>query len=195
LAKTAGFEIIAHADDGRAAVVLAQKLLPDVVIIDVAMPGLNGIESTRQILELLPQTKVIALSMHSDVRYISEMLKAGARGYLLKDAAYEELANAVKVVLGGEIYLSPKISKSVVLDYVQRLDKDASNAPTELTPRERQVLQLIAEGRSTKEIADALDLSVKTADFHRQHIMSKLKLHSVAELTKYAVRQGFTPLE
>jgi len=173
LAKTVGFEIIAHAEDGRAAVALAQKHLPDVVIIDVTMPGLNGIESTRQILE------------H----------KAGASGYLLKDAAFEELASAVKVVLGGETYLSPKISKSVVLDYIQRLGKDASNAPAELTPRERQVLQLLAEGRSTKEIASELDLSVKTADFHRQNIMSKLKLHSVAELTKYAVRQGLTPLE
>ncbi len=190
-----GVEVVAEAEDGRTTVELARQHSPHVVVMDIGMPDLNGIEATRQITAENPRVKVIALSMHSDTRYVSAMLQAGASGYLLKDSAFEELARALQTVTANHTYLSPGISHTVVEDYVRHLAVAPSTAKSALSPREREVLQLLAEGHSTKEIADHLHLSPKTADTHRQQIMSKLGLRSVAELTKYAVREGLTSLE
>jgi DNA-binding NarL/FixJ family response regulator len=192
-----GFEVIAEASDGRAAVQLAADLEPDVIVMDVGMPGLNGIEATRQIAAKEPDAKVVALSMHSDRRFMGEMLKAGAKGYLLKDAAFEELATAIRSVIADKIYLSPRIADVVVDDYVRHAGEYAGHpsAFAKLTPREREVLQLMAEGRATKEIAMDLKVSIKTVETHRRQIMEKLNIYSVAELTKYAIREGLTSLD
>ena len=194
LEKQPDFEVAAEADNGLNAVQLAKKLKPDIIIMDIGMPGLNGIEATRQIAAEAPSTKVIALSMHSDKRFVIEMLKAGASAYLLKDSASEELASAIRTVISGKPYLSPNITDVVLKDYLSTVSKTEPNAFTLLTPREREVLQLIAEGRTTKQIATALFLSVKTVETHRQQIMEKLGLRSIAELTKYAIREGLTSL-
>jgi DNA-binding NarL/FixJ family response regulator len=191
-------EVIAEARDGRGAVQLAHELRPDVVVMDVGMPGLNGIEATRQITSQEPHARIVALSMHSDRRFMGEMLKAGAKGYLLKDGAFEELATAIRSVVANKVYLSPRIANVVLDDYVHR---DASgmsgdtSAFANLTPREREVLQLMSEGRATKEIAMDLHVSIKTVETHRRQIMEKLDIHSVAELTKYAIREGLTSLD
>lgn len=190
-------QVIAEARDGRAAVSLAHDLQPDVIVMDIGMPGLNGIEATRQITTREPDAKVVALSMHSDRRFMGEMLKAGAKGYLLKDGAFEELATAIRSVVSNKVYLSPRIADVVVDDYVRR--NPNSNGDTsafaKLTPRERETLQLMAEGRATKEIAMDLKVSIKTIETHRRQIMEKLNIHSVAELTKYAIREGLTSLD
>ena len=191
-------QVVAEANDGRSAVQLAQELQPDVVVMDVGMPGLNGIEATRQITNREPEAKVVALSMHSDRRFMGEMLKAGAKGYLLKDGAFEELATAIRSVVANKVYLSPRIADVVVDDYVRRTPGQAAgdtSAFAKLTPREREVLQLMAEGRATKEIAMDLKVSIKTVETHRRQIMEKLQIHSVAELTKYAIREGLTSLD
>jgi DNA-binding NarL/FixJ family response regulator len=190
-------EVVAEAKDGRSAVQLARELQPDVVVMDVGMPGLNGIEATRQITSREPDAKVVALSMHSDRRFMGEMLKAGAKGYLLKDGAFEELATAIRSVMSNKVYLSPRIADVVVDDYVRRTPSQGSDtsAFAKLTPREREVLQLMAEGRATKEIAMDLKVSIKTVETHRRQIMEKLNIHSVAELTKYAIREGLTSLD
>ena len=195
LEKQRGIEVVAEAKDGLEAVRFAQKLTPDVVIMDVAMPEKNGIEATRETLELLPKVKVIALSMHSDRRFVLQMLKAGAVGYLLKDSAFEELAAAIQAVASGQTYLSPKITDVVIKEYLHSQARSEASVFTILTHREREVLQLLAEGKSTKEIAATLHVSVKTIETHRQQVMDKLDIHSVAELTKYAIREGLTPLE
>jgi DNA-binding NarL/FixJ family response regulator len=187
-----GMEVIGEAADGRTAVAMAKDLLPGVVVMDIGLPDLNGIEAARQITLQNPAVKVIALSMHSDGRYVTEMLKAGASGYLLKDSAFEELARAIRTVTAGKIYLSPAVTSTVVKDYLGRHPGVHPVLSPSLTAREREVLQLIAEGKSTKEIADQLQISSKTADTHRQRVMKKLKLHTVAELTKYAIREGLT---
>ncbi|MCD6302422.1 MAG: response regulator transcription factor [Anaerolineae bacterium] len=195
LEKEPGIEVIGEAKTGREAVRLARELLPDVVIIDIGMPDLNGIEATRQILAKFPSIKVIALSMHSDKRFVTGMLSAGASGYLLKDCAFEELAYAIRTVAANQIYLSAGITGTVIKDYVRHLSpKDLSPQPI-LTDREREVLQLIAEGQTTNQIASSLYVSVKTVETHRQHIMKKLDINSIAELTKYAIREGMTSLE
>jgi DNA-binding NarL/FixJ family response regulator len=188
-------EVVAEAEEGRTAVRLAKELSPDVVIMDVSMPDLNGIEATRQILDRSPGTKVVALSMHSDTLFVSEMLKSGASGYMLKDCAFEELERAIRTVVAGKTYLSPSISGVVVDDYLHRLSKGNLAGDDVLTNREKEVLQLLAEGKSTKQIALKLHVSVKTIETHRRQIMEKLDLHSVAELTKYAIRKGYTSLE
>lgn len=188
-------EVVAEAEEGRTAVRLAKELSPDVVIMDVSMPDLNGIEATRQILDRSPGTKVVALSMHSDTLFVSEMLKSGACGYMLKDCAFEELERAIRTVVAGKTYLSPSISGVVVDDYLHRLSKGNLAGDDVLTNREKEVLQLLAEGKSTKQIALKLHVSVKTIETHRRQIMEKLDLHSVAELTKYAIRKGYTSLE
>ena len=188
-------EVVGQAENGRTAVQMAKELLPDIIIMDVSMPDLNGIEATRQIISQSPSVKIIALSMHSDSLYVSEMLKSGAAGYLLKDCAFEELTEAVRVVTSGKTYLSPSISGVVVDDYLHRLSKSGSSDPDVLTDRERQILQPLAEGKSTKQIALQLHISAKTVETHRRQIMNKLDLHTVAELTKYAIRKGLTSLE
>lgn len=195
LEKTANVSVVAEAEDGRQAVQLAIQLRPDLVIMDISMPKLNGIEATRQIIADLPDTKIIALSMHSDKRFLVEMFQAGAVGYLLKDCASEELEQAIKTVAGSQCYLSPEITGVLLEDYVDRFQSKPADAASVLTAREREVLQLIAEGWSTKNIAAHLYVSIKTAESHRRKIMKKLDLHAVADLTKYAIKEGLTTLD
>ena len=209
-------QVVAEASDGRQAVAMARDLSPDVVVMDVAMPQLNGIEATRQLSNDGGGMKIVALSMHSDRRFVSEALKAGASGYVLKDGAFDELITAIRAVTSDRVYLSPRVAGVVVEDYVRRLPTRGSNgngagaashpgqeehgatrrsAFDALTPREREVLQLMAEGYATKEVAHRLHVSVKTVETHRRQIMEKLDMHSVAELTKYAIREGLTTLD
>ena len=186
-----GFSVIADAADGREAVALAEKLAPDVVVMDVAMPTLNGIEAARQITARQPQTAVVFLSMHSDEAYVLKALKAGARAYLLKDSAEYDLINAVKAVSEGKAFFSPAISKMLVEDYMRQMRERAVEDSYELlTTREREVLQLLAEGKNNKEVANVLNLSLYTVETHRSNIFQKLNLHSGAELILYAVRKG-----
>jgi DNA-binding NarL/FixJ family response regulator len=187
-------EVVGEAENGREAVRLARELSPDLVIMDVTMPDLNGIDATRIITSGSNNTKVIALSMYSDKQFVQGMIQAGASGYLLKDCAFEELVAAIQAVMQGDTYLSPGIAGIVVQDYLTKLTTDRSSADTVLTAREREVLQLIAEGNSTKEIAARLSVSVKTVETHRRQIMEKLGIFSIAELTKYAIREGLTSL-
>jgi two-component system, NarL family, response regulator NreC len=186
LAAEADMEIAGEAGNGREAVELAQKLKPDVVVMDVAMPELNGIEATRRLIELSPRTRVLALSMHKDAVYVREILRAGARGYLLKDSADADLLAAVRAVAKGEGYLSPGVSDAVLSDYRRHVTDPLDL----LTSREREVLQLIAEGKTNKEIATSLTLSVYTVEAHRGRLMEKLNLHSTGELVRFAVRSG-----
>lgn len=179
-------EIVGEASDGRQAVEEAARLQPGVVVMDVAMPGLNGIDATRQICETCPRTRVLALSMHRDAVYVREILRAGARGYLLKDAIDADLVSAVRAVARGEGYIAPAIADCVLADY----RKHVSDPIDLLSARERQVLQLIAEGKTNKEIASLLQLSVYTVDAHRGRIMEKLNLHSTGELVRFALRKG-----
>jgi DNA-binding NarL/FixJ family response regulator len=194
LEKRTDFKVVAEAADGESAVRLAKELSPNIVILDISMPGLNGIEATRKILAERPAVKVLVLSMHSDRRFVIESLKAGAAGYLLKDSAFDELARAIEVVMARGAYLSPAITEVVVRDYVAQAGSGDDAAFSVLSPREREVLQLMAEGASTKVIAARLAVSVKTVESYRQQVMEKLDLHSVAELTKYAIREGLTSL-
>lgn len=195
LERESGFEIVGEAADGITAVQLSRELAPDIVIMDVAMPDLNGIEATRRIKAELPEVKVLALSMHADRRFVKRMLAAGASGYMLKACAFEEVAKAARAVMAGRTYTSPRITDLVLEDYIHQLSGAADEEGTLLSDREREVLQLLAEGKSSREIADRLHVSVTTVDTHRKHIMDKLGLHSVAELTKYAVREGLTALD
>jgi len=195
LEREPGMEVVGEANNGRATVELVEKLTPDVVVMDLTMPGLNGMEATRQILGRVPGVKVLALSMHSDKRFVGGALSAGASGYLLKDCAFEELVRAIGIVARGQTYLSPGIAGTVVEGYVRQAHGREAEAPSVLTVREREVLQLIAEGKTVKEIATTLSLSVKTVETHRGRIMAKLSIRSVAELTKFAIREGLTSLE
>jgi DNA-binding NarL/FixJ family response regulator len=195
LEKQRDIEIIAEASDGRTTVDLAMKLKPDVIIMDVSMPDMNGIEATRQIIKKSPEIKVVALSMHSDKQFILEMLTAGASGYLLKDCAFHELINAIHSVASNRSYLSPEIADVMIKEYKHVISKESLSVFSLLTSRERQVLQLIAEGKTTKEIAYTLKVSTKTIETYRQQIMYKLDIHSIAGLTKYAVREGLTSIE
>ena len=195
LEKQTDFEVVGEADNGRKAVQMAQEKTPDVVVMDVSMPDLNGIEATMQIIESLPKTRVVALSMHSDKRFVMGMLRAGASGYLLKDCASQELANAIVQVAGGKKYLSPEITGVVIDDFLLGGSAEEVAAASPLSPREREVLQLIAEGWSTKQIASHLYVSIKTIETHRRQIMKKLDLHAIADLTKYAIREGLTSIE
>jgi two-component system response regulator NreC len=186
-----GFTVVADAADGRAAVALAERHTPDVVVMDVAMPGLNGIEAARQISAKLPQVAVVFLSMHSDESYVLKALKSGARGYLLKDSAEQDLINAVIAVSEGKAFFSPAISKMLVEDYMRQMQhRKVEDSYELLTTREREVLQLLAEGRNNKEVATVLNLSLYTVETHRGNILQKLSLHNQAELVLYAIRKG-----
>ncbi|HEX9024329.1 MAG TPA: response regulator transcription factor, partial [Geobacteraceae bacterium] len=182
----------AEADNGRDALRIAVELLPDIVVMDIAMPDMNGIEATRRIIGANPDAKVLALSMHKEKRLIFEMFDAGAKGYLLKECAFEEVMRAIRVVQRGEMYLSPKITGSILADYLGRMHDEAKTAHPSLTPREKEILQLIAEGKNAKEIAFLLGVSVSTVDTFRHLIMKKLKLKTVAELTRYAISEGIS---
>ena len=195
LEKQPDIEVVGGVEDGRQAVDSVRQLAPDIVIMDISMPNLNGIDATRKIAEETDNVKIIALSIHSSRQFVAEMLKAGASGYILKDCLFDELMEAIKTVLSGGIYLSPKITGVVIDDYVQRLSKQSQPNGPVLSEREREVLQLLAEGKSTKEIALSLHVSAKTIESNRRNIMDKLRINSVAELTKYAIREGITPLE
>ncbi|HNS95371.1 MAG TPA: response regulator transcription factor [Polyangiaceae bacterium] len=190
-----GVEIVGVATDGRMAVRLARELSPDLVIMDIGMPELNGIDATRQIRSEMPRIKVLAVSMHADRQYVAGMLSAGAAGYVVKDSAFSDLMKAVEMVLGGGCYLSPDVVGVVVDDYVQRLAPVPGTGLAKLSEREREVLQLMAEGYGTIDIGERLHVSRKTVETHRKNIMVKLELHSVADLTKFAVREGLTSLE
>ena len=185
-------EIVGEADNGRSAVELAQKLSPDIVLMDIAMPELNGIDATQQVAALDPPPKIIVLSLYSDQRHVTDALKAGASGYVVKDSPLEELVLAIRAVCKGRVYLSPQITGGVLHDYRRCVPGTASPDFAMLSAREREVLQLIAEGKSTKAIASALYVSKKTIDTHRAHIMEKLNASSVAELVKHAIREGLT---
>jgi two-component system, NarL family, response regulator NreC len=195
LEKQNDMEVIAEAEDGLSAVKAALKAIPDVVIMDIGMPGLNGIEATRQVVGGNRNIRIIALSMHTDRRFVLEMLEAGASGYLLKESAFEELAASIHTVMAGQPYLSPKVTDVVLKEYLHNVSKGESTVFKVLSGREREVLQLLAEGKGTKQIAALLNVSVKTVETHRQQIMEKLNIHSIAELTKYAIREGLTSLE
>jgi DNA-binding NarL/FixJ family response regulator len=185
-------KVIAEAVNGREAVEMAQQTSPDVIIMDINMPDLSGIEATRQVIATLPKVKVIALSIYSETRFVANMLKAGASGFLPKDCPFEELVQAINAVVANHTYLSPSIASAVIEDYVAKISSTDSSAFSVLTAREREVLQLIAEGWSTKSIASHLHVSVKTVETHRRQIMDKLNLRSIAELTKYAIQEGLT---
>lgn len=195
LEKQPDMEVVAEADEGRRAVELVRELSPDVVIMDVTMPRLGGIEATRQITGEFPAVKVIALSIHSRRRFVADMLSAGASGYILKECLFDELVQAIRAVSEGGRYLSPRITDVVVDDYVKRLSSGDESPLRSLSGREREVLQLVAEGKSTKEISMELHVSTKTIEANRRQIMEKLDMQSVAELTKYAIREGLTSLE
>ena len=196
LETSAELTVAGEADNGRDAIELCKTLKPDIVLMDLAMGDMNGIEATRQMCAVEPGARVIMLSMHSDQQYIYESLRAGARGYLPKSAAFTELLIAIKEVLAGQNYVSPALAGSVIDDYVRRAQ--GASEPDEaakLSPREREVIGLIADGNSSAEVARLLHISVRTVDTHRHNIMQKLKLSSIAALTKFAIRNGLCFLQ
>lgn len=186
--------LVGEAADGRQAVEQAAILKPQIVVMDINMPSLNGVDATRQITQANGTVGVIALSAHTDSKFVRSIFQAGARGYLLKESAFKELLLAITTVHQGGIYLSPKLTNLVMRDYMQDVLSEDARKPI-ISPREREVLQLVAEGKNTKEVAYMLGVSVKTIETHRQNIMAKLNMFSVAELTKYAIREGLTSLE
>ena len=191
LESHAGFEVVADACDGREAIALAEQHQPDVAVLDIGMPVLNGIEAARQLSAKLPRTAIVMLSMHSDEGYVLRALKSGARAYLLKDSAEYDLIAAIKAVSEGKAFFSPAISKMLVEDYMRQMrERDVEDSYELLTTREREILQLLAEGESNKDVASRLHLSLYTVETHRSNIFQKLNLHSSAELTLYAIRKG-----
>jgi two-component system response regulator NreC len=195
LENESNIEVIGEAADGRETIRLVRELSPDVVIMDIAMPGLNGIVATRRIVDELPDVKVVALSMHSDRTFVVRMLKAGAMGYVLKESAFGELARAVRTVANGKIHLSSEALDVVVKDYLRRLAEMDSSIYSLLTPRECEVFQLLAEGKNSRQMARLLSVSLKTVQSHRRHIMRKLNVDSAAGLTKRAINDGLIPPE
>lgn len=193
--KEEGLTVVGEAADGLTALDLANSLAPNVVVMDVSMPDLNGIETTRRLLRAHRTIKVVALSAHPDAHYVSEMLKAGASAYILKHSAYEELVRAIREVVAGRTYLSPEVTQGLVDGFVRTTpSRDAKSVFATLTGREREALQLLAEGKSTKEVAAVMGISIKTVQTYRLNMLAKLNLRSVAELTKYAIREGITAL-
>ncbi len=195
LQRESDLEVVGEASTGQEAVRMARELVPDVMVMDVGMPDLNGIDATERIKGELPLIKIVALSMHSDRRFVTGMLGAGASGYVLKSEALEELVGAIRSVRAEKVYTSPKVTDVVMQDYLSKLNNPPATDSSPLTGRERQVLSLLAQGKSTRQIAGKLHLSVNTIDTHRRRIMSKLDLHSIAELTKYAIREGITSID
>jgi len=191
LQQESNIEIVAQAQDGHSTFELVGQLLPDVVVMDISMPDMNGMEATYKIKKEYPRVKVIALSMHSGSKYVREMFKAGASGYLLKNSSYEELIEAIHTVMSGKSFISPSIGDSVIQGFVNK-SKEVSSAFSLLTPREREVLQLLAEGKTTKQIALQLNISPKTVEVHRTKIMERLNIDNIATLTKYAIQEGLT---
>lgn len=190
LGQCAGFEVVGEASDGRQAVQLAEELQPDIVLMDIGMPNLNGIEATAQIGKRLPAIKVIILSMHSDEEFLLRALTAGAKGFLLKESGDTDLERAVRAVAQGKSFFSPAIQQTLMEDYVSQLrQRGLQDSYDLLTDREREVLQMLAEGKSNKEVATVLDCSVNTVATHRMHLMQKLDLHSSADIVLYAVRK------
>ncbi len=191
LERQPDFQVVGEASDGREAVAMVQKLSPDILVTDIGMPNLNGIEAARQVAASSPQVSVVILSMHSDEAYVLRALKAGARAYLLKESAESDLIAAIRAVSAGKAFFSPAVSRMLVEDYVRQLqDREIEDSYELLTTREREILQLIAEGKSNKEIAATLNLSLYTVETHRGNLMEKLGLHTVPELILYAVRKG-----
>lgn len=188
-------EIVGQANDGHSAVKLAKELTPDVIIMDISMPDLNGIEATRQIIKALPNCRIIGLSMHSTKKFVMEMFKAGAKGYLLKDCEFDELVNAIRTVASGKTFISPSISGILLESAASEDSKEEVSAFSALTQREREVLQLLSEGKTTKQIANKLFISPKTVEVHRLNIMNKLEIDNIAQLTKYAIKEGLTQPE
>ena len=188
-------EVLGQAENGRRAVEMAREMAPDVIVMDISMPDLNGIEATRQINAEESDIKIVALSMHSDSGFVAEMLKAGAAGYLPKDSPGKDVIQAIRTVMAGGTYLPPSLAGVVVDDYVRTSSGPQKGAFATLTAREREVLQLLAEGKSIKETASQLHVSISTIETHRRNIMDKLHIYSVAELTKYAIREGLTSLD
>jgi DNA-binding NarL/FixJ family response regulator len=188
-------EVVGEAEDGATAVRLAHELKPDIIVMDINMPGMDGIDAARRIIPEMPDVKLVALSTFLKKAFILEMLKAGALGYILKDQAFDELIKAVKTVISGDTYLSTKVASIIVDDYVQGQTGKCASAEKTLTPREREVLKFLAEGKSSKQIAMIINLSIKTVDACRRRIMQKLKIDSIAALVKYAIREGMTSLD
>jgi len=195
LASESDMEVVGEAGDGRTAVSMSRTLVPDVVVMDIAMPDLNGVEATRQIKRENPKVKVVALSMYPDRRYVIGMLEAGASGYVLKASAYDELTRAVRVVSEGKKYLSPDITGVVVEAHVNSTAASNTSPYKVLGPREREIVQLLAEGKTSPQIAQQLHISTGTVDTHRRNIMKKLGIHTVVGLTKYAIREGLTSID
>jgi DNA-binding NarL/FixJ family response regulator len=193
--KESGMKVIAEAETGRDTVHLAKEHRPNVVVMEVSMPDMNGMEATRKIMEEIPGVRVIALSMHSDRRFVLDMLEAGASGYVLKNRAFEELATAIRQVARGNTYICSRMAGVVVKGYLDKTPGSSHAASSILSPREHEVLQLLTKGMKSKEIAVRFNVSVKTVETYRRNIMDKLKLRSIAELTKYAVREGLTSIE
>ncbi|NMC75028.1 MAG: response regulator transcription factor [Geobacteraceae bacterium] len=195
LEKLSGIEVVAEADNGRMALKLVEEFLPDVVLMDVVMPDMNGIEATRRIVSNCPGSRVLIFSGHSDMQMILGALKAGARGFIMKSCcSIQELVRAIQSVAANGTYFSSPVTESILRDYMEIRSKDTNGSVVQISPREREILQLLAEGKNTKEIAFVLEVSAKTVDTHRKHIMNKLKVGSIAELTKFAIREGLTPL-
>ena len=190
-----GIAVVGEAEDGRQALELVEHLHPDVVVMDIAMPNLNGLEATRQIKRRYPAVKVVILTMHENRQYLTQIVKVGASGCVLKRSAGTELVTAVRAAVRGESYFSPAIAGMMLEDYRVRLTRDEEDEDEQLTEREREVLQLVAEGRTNQEIADQLTLSIKTVQTHRAHIMEKLDVHDRTDLVKYAMRKGMIPPE
>jgi DNA-binding NarL/FixJ family response regulator len=194
LEGVSGFEVAGEGANGREALQLAGSLRPDIVLMDLSMPDMNGIETTHRMGSVSPGSRVIVLSMHSGKRFLDDAIQAGARGYLLKDASSDELVSAVRAVAGGGVWFAPQVASDPVAPPDEGGQRAAPQAGPMLTPREREVMQLFSEGNGTKEVAWMLGISVKTVEAHRQNLMRKLGLRSIAELTRYAIREGLTPL-
>ncbi len=190
LERQPDMEVVAEADNGRIALKLVEELSPDVVIMDIGMRELNGIDATRQIVKMSPGVKVLALSMYSDKRFIKGMLKAGASGYMLKDSAFKELIDAIRVIVENKIYISPSVANIITEDYLKQSPESDGSTRSLLSSRELEVLQLLVEGMSTKQIASSLRLSIKTIESHRSRIMKKIDVNNIADLTRYAIREG-----